>query len=148
MLDTGTEAALGSLAFPSGGVSSVVRNVVPAAVGGAASEGAGNIPGIKDTPWELPVRTVAGLLGGTAAGGAQNMAIRPRGAAAPLPDTALQALGFTDKQVASMTPELRQAVSDAAQRTFGNREAVGSAYRTALGQEFDTRLTRGEITED
>lgn len=72
MLDTGTEAVLGSLVFPGGGVSSLARNVVPAFVGGAASEGAGDIKGIKDTPFELPVRTVAGLLTGVGTGLAQN----------------------------------------------------------------------------
>ena len=72
MLDTGTEAALGSLAFPGGGASSVVRNITPAFAGGAASEGAGDIKGIKDTPWEMPVRTVAGLLTGVGTGATQN----------------------------------------------------------------------------
>jgi hypothetical protein len=71
VIDKGTEAVLGSLATPAGGLRSVVRNVVPAFVGGAASEGAGEA--LKDTPFEIPGRYVAGLLGGLGTGAAQNV---------------------------------------------------------------------------
>ena len=66
----------------------------------------------------------------------------------PLTDEALTKLGFTPSQVSSLTPELRDRISTVARQTFGNSQAAGSAYRGGLSKEFNTDLTRGEISGD
>jgi hypothetical protein len=72
----------------------------------------------------------------------------------PLADAAIEAMGFTKQQIANMTPELRQVVSDTARKTFGNQQAVQSAYRTGILKEQGITPgllggpTRGEITGD
>lgn len=63
--DAAVEAAIGSAAFPGSGA----RNVFPAAVGGAASEGAGQAT--AGSRWEIPARVAAGAAGGVAAAGLQ-----------------------------------------------------------------------------
>jgi len=73
--DVGTEAALGSLLMPAGGVSQVARNVIPAAIGGGASELAGEVA--KGTRWELPARIAAALFGGVGGAAAQNTVVAP-----------------------------------------------------------------------
>jgi hypothetical protein len=69
-LDAATEAAAGSLVMPFGGWQGAIRGLVPAAIGGAASEVAGDT--FKGARLEVPARVVAGLLGGTVGAGAQN----------------------------------------------------------------------------
>ena len=64
----------------------------------------------------------------------------------PLTDEALTKLGFTASQISSLTPELRDRISTVARQTFGNSQAAGSAYRRGLSKEFNTDLTRGEIS--
>lgn len=67
-VDAGIEAMIQAPAFPG----SIVRNLLPAFVGGAASEVAGQAT--HGTSWELPARIAAGLVGGGGAAVAQNTA--------------------------------------------------------------------------
>ena len=73
---------------------------------------------------------------------------------APLTDAAIEAMGFTKQQIANMSPEIRQAVSDTAHKTFGNQQSVQSAYRTGILKEQGIvpgqpgGPTRGEVTGD
>src|SRR6185436_5108387 len=66
----------------------------------------------------------------------------------PLTDDALRSAGLTAEQIDSMTPEMRQQVTNAYRRTFGDPKVVGSTYRTELGKDVGVDLTRGEITGD
>lgn len=67
MVDAGTEAAMQAVVMPG----SVVRNVVPAFVGGAASEVAGQAT--EGSGWEPAARVAAGVGAGLTTAGVQNV---------------------------------------------------------------------------
>ena len=66
ILDAATEAALGAVVMPG----NVLRNVIPAAVGGASQEVAGQLS--EGTKYEPAARVVAGIVGGGLSAAAQN----------------------------------------------------------------------------
>lgn len=65
VVDAGVRAAAGSVALPG----SFVRNLAPAVVGGALSEFAGQQA--AGSPYEVPIRVAAGLVGGVGTAGLQ-----------------------------------------------------------------------------
>lgn len=66
ILDAATEAALGAVVMPG----SVVRNLLPSAVGGATQEIAGQVT--EGTKFEPAARIIGGVAGGIGAAGIQN----------------------------------------------------------------------------
>jgi len=60
----------------------------------------------------------------------------------------LQEAGITAEQSATMTPQMRQEITQAVNSNFGSSTAAGVAQRRALGTEFDVPQTQGGLLDD
>jgi hypothetical protein len=144
ILDAATEAAIGSVVFPG----NVLRNVVPAAVGGAASEFAGQQ---AEGKWyEIPARILAGVAGGgAAAAGQAGLIAGARGVrnalgAGNVEDKAAGIVGraiardkLTPKQLLDQT----KALGDDAMPVDAGGENVRGALRGSIAAPGEARTT-------
>lgn len=145
VLDAATQAAIGSMFFPGAGA----RTIIPAAVGGAASEFAGQQA--AGTPWEVPVRIGAGVVGGlgAAAGweglkaagrGIRNLAGRPSTVdetAARIAGRALERDKLTPQQMLARMKDL----GDDAMPVDAGGENVRGALRGSTAAPGQARTT-------
>lgn len=103
VVDAGAEAALGSVVLPG----SVLRNVLPAAIGGASQEAAGQV--VEGSPWDPVVRLVAGVGAGVGAAGVQN------------------ALGNVAQGVRNIAPNVDKTAAKIVGRAMERDNVTGSA---------------------
>lgn len=143
--DAATEAALAAPAFPG----SLSRTIVPAAVGGAASEFAGQQT--AGTKWETPARVVAGAAGGLAAAGVQEAGRAAyRGAknvlapASATEDTATRIVGRAldrDKLTPQQMLARMKDLGDEAMPVDAGGENVRGALRGSIAAPGQARTT-------